>query len=448
MSLAGALVKNLPSQLSEGEKETLIKCKLPEYGEIECSGRVVRKGGDWVVTGFHDLEEKVKIKIWDYISRRLGSYKSCPYCGKEYTLLPPVCNGCGWRLTFSEPDYLEYYERMALLRRIHSITEGLDTEALHRCMDFIDTEILKIGAEEIQEFVGTCDKMLQVFSNIRKVAPTDIPVLILGESGTGKELTALAIHERSKRAGKPFIPINCAAIPENLMESELFGHERGAFTGAYASKMGKFEQANGGTLFLDEIGELPLSLQAKLLRFLEDQTIERIGSTKGRKVDVRIIAATNRDLKAAVEGGRFRNDLYYRLEAFVIELPPVRERGDDSIILAKHFLNKFSKEAGLSKTFTDEAIRAIRAYPWPGNVREIINKVRRAIVISEGEKIGVEDLGLTMEGVRGVRGKRTEIERWYLKEVLERCGYNISKAARLLGISRPTLYSLKRRYGL
>jgi transcriptional regulator with PAS, ATPase and Fis domain len=288
---------------------------------------------------------------------------------------------------------------------------------------------------------------------IRKVAPTDIPVLITGESGTGKELTSMAIHERSGRRNKPFVPINCAAIPENLLEAELFGHEKGSFTGAYNQKKGKFEYADGGTIFLDEIGELSLNLQSKLLRFLEDKIVEKIGSNEGKKVNVRLIAATNRDLKAAIAKGTFRTDLFYRLDVFNINLPPVRDRGEDKIILARYFLNKFSKEMNLMKTFSGEAIDAIKSYDWPGNVREIINKVRRAVVMSKESTITPHDLDLEVptletETVTSLKEVRYSIEKQKLIEAMKHCNNNISKVARVLGISRPSVYSLRKKYNI
>jgi transcriptional regulator with PAS, ATPase and Fis domain len=321
-------------------------------------------------------------------------------------------------------------------------------------INFVDVDLLKgRGSEEFQEFVGTSDVMREVFSKIRKVAPTDIPVLILGESGTGKELTALAIHERSPRKDKVFIPINCAAIPETLLESELFGYERGAFTGAYISKKGKFEQADGGTLFLDEIGELSPGLQAKLLRFLENQIVERIGAGKGKKVDIRVIAATNCNLESAIENGRFRRDLYYRLSAFPIDLPPIRERGKDRVVLARYFLKRFSREMNVSKEFSEDAINVIENYSWPGNVREIINKVRKAIIMANGHSIKPQDLDLNVRETilktdDSLKGVRENIEKQKLKEVLDRCNHNISKAAKTLGMSRPTVYNLKKKYGV
>jgi transcriptional regulator with PAS, ATPase and Fis domain len=288
---------------------------------------------------------------------------------------------------------------------------------------------------------------------IRKVAPTDIPVLITGESGTGKELTAMAIHERSQRRNKPFVPINCAAIPENLLEGELFGHEKGSFTGAHASKIGKFEYADGGTIFLDEIGELSPGLQSKLLRFLEDKVVERIGSNGGKKVDVRLIAATNTDLKSAISKGSFRKDLFYRLDVFNVNLPPVRDRGEDKVILARYFLNKFSKEMNLSKTFSSDAVDAIRSYDWQGNVREIINKIRRAVVMSGDAVINPSDLDLNitsleMEAVKSLKEVRHSIEKQKLIEAMKHCNNNISKVARVLGISRPSVYSLRKKYNI
>jgi transcriptional regulator with PAS, ATPase and Fis domain len=295
--------------------------------------------------------------------------------------------------------------------------------------------------------------MKETFSKIRKVAPTDVAVLILGESGTGKELTALAIHERSRRSNNAFVPINCAAIPETLLEAELFGYERGAFTGAYTSKKGKFEEADGGTLFLDEIGELSPSVQAKLLRFLENQIVERVGATKGRKVNVRVITATNCNLEFAIEDGKFRKDLYYRLATFPINLPPVRERDEDGIVLARYFLRRFSREMGVLKEFTEDTIKAIRNYSWPGNVREIINKIRKAIIMSNGRFISPQDLDLNLEETilkteDCLKDAKEKIEKQKLRETLEICGNNILKASKKLGISRPSLYSLKKKYGI
>ncbi len=358
-------------------------------------------------------------------------------------------------MNFHSQDYIVEHEKESFLNRFALKSKSFSLEDIYKVFNFIDVEVLKIGKnlDINEEFVGSSKGILNVFSMIRKVAPTDIPVLITGESGTGKELTAMAIHERSHRRNKPFVPINCAAIPENLLEAELFGHEKGSFTGAYTHKIGKFEYANGGTIFLDEIGELSLNLQSKLLRFLEDKIVERIGSNEGKKVDVRLIAATNRDLKSAIAKGTFRKDLFYRLDVFNINLPPVRDRGEDKVILARYFLNKFSKEMNLTKTFINEAIDAIKSYEWPGNVREIINKVRRAVVMSKESTIKPSDLDLEVpaveaETVTSLREVRYSIEKQKLVEAMRHCNNNISKVARILGISRPSVYSLRKKYNI
>jgi transcriptional regulator with GAF, ATPase, and Fis domain len=302
-----------------------------------------------------------------------------------------------------------------------------------------------------EQFIGASKAMLEVFSMIRKFALTDGPVLILGETGTGKDITARAIHERSQRSGGPFIVINCAAIPEGLLESELLGYEKGAFTGAYMNRKGKFEHAHDGTVFLDEIAELPLPLQAKLLRILEDQTVERLGSKTGRKVNVRVITATSKDLQQEVLNGRFRIDLFHRINTFTITLPPLRDRGEDKVVIAKYYLAKFCVQEGVSKHFSKESLETITMYSWPGNVRELINKIRRAIVVSQSDIITPSDLSTEiLEQVnKGLKGNaKPVIEKHQLIEVLHMTSHNISRAARLLGVSRPTLYSHMKKYGL
>jgi transcriptional regulator with PAS, ATPase and Fis domain len=343
-----------------------------------------------------------------------------------------------------------------MLKRLHLKAEKLSADQLRRVVDLLEPEPPRQASTElVPDFVGTSQVMKEVLVKIRKVAPTDVPVLILGESGTGKELTALAIHERSKRKDKAFVPINCAAIPENLLEAELFGYEKGSYTGAHTRKIGKFEYAEGGTLFLDEIAELPPALQVKLLRFLENQMIERIGTVTGKKVNVRFIAATNCDLQAALASRRFRPDLFYRLEAFTIKLPPVREREEDIFLLAQFFLKKFSREIGVIREFTPEALKAMGNYGWPGNVREISNKIRKALVLGSDHFLrprdldlpGMEESGPGEESVGGGNG-RGKIEKQKVIETLELCRHNISRTAQVLGVSRPTVYHLKRKFGI
>ena len=302
------------------------------------------------------------------------------------------------------------------------------------------------------EMVGSCDAMLALFRSIRKVAMTDAPVFISGESGTGKELTAVAIHERSVRREQPFVAINCGAIPAHLLQSELFGYERGAFTGANQRKIGRVEAANGGTLFLDEIGDLPLESQASLLRFLQERKVERLGGHGSTPVDVRIISATHVDMQTAMIEGRFRADLYHRLCVLQIDEPPLRARGKDIELLAKHMLDRFKKDASRRlRGFAPDTIAAIHNYGWPGNVRELINRVRRAIVMSEGRQISARDLELG-EYVEvapvSLAQAREAAERQAIELALLRHRGRLGDAAQELGISRVTLYRLLSAHGM
>ncbi len=306
--------------------------------------------------------------------------------------------------------------------------------------------------------IGQCPQMEQVFSTIRKVASSDVPVFVTGESGTGKELVARAIHAMSLRKERPFIPINCGAIPENLLESELFGYEKGAFTGAHSRVQGKVEYAHTGTLFLDEIGELPASLQVKLLRFLQEKVIQRVGGREDIAVDSRVVSATNIDIDKAIRDGVFREDLYYRVAVINLHLPPLRERASDIVLLANLFLRRFSE--GLNrkvKGFSTAALELLQSYEWPGNVRELENRIQRAVIMSESQLMEPSALGF--EGV-SQQPKSQGLERMTLKDARDRVerdmiisvtrdqGGNIAKAAEILGVSRPTLYDLMRKHGL
>jgi two-component system NtrC family response regulator len=296
-------------------------------------------------------------------------------------------------------------------------------------------------------------EMLRVCRTIEKVAPTSATVLILGESGTGKELLARALHELSPRRGNRFVAINCAAIPETLLESELFGYEKGAFTGAVKQTIGKIETAAGGTLFLDEIGDLPTALQSKLLRFLQERVIERIGGRQEIPIDVRIVCATHQSLKERIVEGRFREDLYYRLAEIVVDIPPLRARHGDAALLAHGFVRKVAAEQRRgSMTLLPDAIDAIGAHAWPGNVRELENVVKRAVIMADGSGLTAADIGLSpAEGEAAplnLRHVREEAERRAVLRVLGKVNGNLSKAAELLGVSRPTLYDLMYRFGL
>jgi len=295
--------------------------------------------------------------------------------------------------------------------------------------------------------------MLKLCRSIEKVAPTSASVMLLGESGTGKEVLARALHQLSPRAEKRFVAINCAAIPENLLESELFGYEKGAFTGAAKQTLGKIETANGGTFFLDEVGDLPMPLQAKLLRFLQERVIERIGGREEIPVDVRIVCATHQNLKELASAGRFREDLYYRLSEIVITIPPLRNRIGDAALLAHHFKNRFCNQEGRSSlNFSDDAMAMIESHPWPGNVREMENIIKRAVIMADGPQIVGEDLGLgdspATDEFMNLRQVRDEAEYRATIKALARVDGNIVRAAELLGVSRPTLYDLMSRHGI
>jgi two-component system NtrC family response regulator len=300
--------------------------------------------------------------------------------------------------------------------------------------------------------VGPSKSMKDIFRFIERVAVSDISVLICGESGTGKEMVAHAIHLQSQRKNNPFVVINCGAIPENLLESELFGHEKGAFTGAHAQKRGKFELAHTGTVFLDEIGELAPPLQVKLLRFLQDRKIERVGGTQPIDIDVRIIAATNRDLKKDMENHVFREDLYYRLKVVPLDMPPLRDRKEDIIPLAQHFLKKFCREhRKIPVTLSPEAEGALLMHPWPGNVRELENLISRSVVLSPRSVLKPSDLGFALDQIPtdvNLKFAKKAIEMEFVKKALSRNGGIVSRAARELGISRVNLYELIEKYNI
>jgi two-component system, NtrC family, response regulator len=305
----------------------------------------------------------------------------------------------------------------------------------------------------IERIVTASLAMLKVCRDVEKLATTNVPVLLLGESGTGKEALAAALHELGPRAKQPFVAINCGAIPENLLESELFGHERGAFTGAVKQTVGKIESAHKGTLFLDEIGDLPHPLQVKLLRFLQDQIVERIGGRQKIQVDVRVVSATNANLEAKIAQGVFRGDLFYRMNAVTVRIPPLRERNGDVILLANFFLNRFNREFNRNiRGFTETAAVALDAHDWPGNVRELENRMKRAVVMTESRTIDVTDLELAPAEEAmpdlDLRTARLRAEREVLRAALARSNNTLATAARLLGVSRPTLYGLMEAHGI
>ena len=317
---------------------------------------------------------------------------------------------------------------------------------------------MEVKSSDSGGMLGQCPEMQSVFATIRKVAVSDVPIFITGESGTGKELVARAIHEASFRKNGPFIPINCGAIPENLLESEFFGHERGSFTGANATVQGKLQYAHKGTLFLDEIGELPVNLQVKLLRFLQEGIIQRVGGREDINVDTRTVCATNVDIAKAISDGSFREDLYYRVSVITINLPPLRERGEDIMLLAHYFLQMYNNEHKKKvRRFSASAVSFIKSHDWPGNVRELKNRLQRAVIMSDGASIKPEDLGCEQKmedqqqspyGIISLREARNLVERDMIGAAIDRHSDNILKAAEELGVSRPTLYDLMKKHGL
>ncbi len=308
------------------------------------------------------------------------------------------------------------------------------------------------GTSIIKSIVGSSPQMMKVCRTIEKVAPTNVTTLLLGESGTGKEVIAKALHELSARKSGPFVAINCGAIPENLLESELFGYEKGAFTGANKQTKGKVEYADGGTLFLDEMGDLPALLQVKLLRFLQERVIERLGGRNEIAVDVRVICATNQNLDELVKQGVFREDLFYRINEITINIPPLRDREGDSILLANFVLARLTKEFNRNiNSISDEALSAIESYSWPGNVREMENRLKRAVIMADGNQITAEDLELASDvplEPLNLREVRDKAEYMAVARALNICGDNVTQAAEILGVSRPTLYGLMSKLGL
>jgi two-component system NtrC family response regulator len=317
----------------------------------------------------------------------------------------------------------------------------------------LETEAERRGSEPAIRFadmLGHTQAMREIFAVVSRIARTDVTVLIQGESGTGKELLARAVHANSARCNRPFVAINCGAIPDTLLESELFGHERGAYTGAHVQRKGKLELADGGTLFLDEVGEMSPPLQVKLLRFLQEREIERVGGREVLRVDARVVAATNKDLKVELQARRFREDLYYRLSVVNLTLPPLRERGEDVVLIANALLQQISKTHRRKLRFGSTALEAIARHPWPGNVRELENAVERAVLMARGKLVEARDLGIDLPKQRpaSLREARDRAERAALVEALVRTRGNITQASRLLAVSRPTLHGLIGRYGV
>ena len=406
----------------------------------------------------HDLERR--ILFFNRAAEEITGYRREDVVGKDChdAFRGPFCGG---KCSFQDgpPDFIEHthYPLNMLTvedesRQVEMSVTGMRDSGgnfvgvLISFKDVTELIDLRLQLGELESFagiVGRDPKVLRIYKEIQDLAPNDYPVCITGETGTGKELVATAIHNESRRAGEPFVPVNCGALPEGLLESELFGHEKGAFTGAVRDKKGRFELADGGTLFLDEVADLPKVVQVKLLRVLQEGTFERVGGEKTISVDVRIISATNRDLRHEMEKGAFRDDLYYRINVVPIRMPPLRERKGDISLLVKHFLDNAVEEGQESPGFSKEAMNLMTDYSWPGNVRELQSSIRFALVKSRGQIIRPKHLPLELREWKvksPPRGPARKLAPERVREALTRSGGNKAKAARLLGVGRATLY--------
>jgi two-component system, NtrC family, response regulator len=409
----------------------IVNLKFPLIAQdpqkLEVLGRVVWSSASGLGVEFLDIDSHNRARLWDTMLPQLPQqFEVCPFCNKEVKdFRKKVCPECHLPLNLHKISYQDW--------------------------------LTSANSGELEEMVGVSEPMRQVFQLIRKVAATELPVLITGASGTGKEMVARAIHQRSLRDQGPFVPINCAAIPRELLESELFGHEKGAFTGAYRTTIGTVERARGGTLFLDEVGELPLELQVKLLRFLQEFTFERVGGHKTLEADLRVISATNGDLKALISDGQFREDLYYRLDVLHIELPLLKDREDDLLIMANIFLKRYANRVDKNRLeFSKAAVTAIQAHPWPGNIRELTNRIRRSVVMADGASIAPEHLGLAFSHLSpepycdglSLKEAKARFEANLVSQVLSKYNGNVNLAAKALQTSRSMLYNLIQKYNL
>jgi two-component system, NtrC family, response regulator len=414
------------------EALTLLRSEEPDVVTLDLG---LPPDPDGVSEGFAVLDEMLKLKPDTKIIVASGH-------GAKESALRAISAGA-W----------DFYHKPVDIDELHLIVR----RAFHVRALELQNALLQQPDSDGELLLGTIltasPEMVKVARTIERIAPADVSVMLLGASGTGKELLARGLHNASGRQDKPFVAINCGAIPENLLESELFGHERGAFTGAIKTTEGKIEIANGGTLFLDEVGDIPLPLQVKLLRFLQERTIERIGGRKTIRVDVRVVCATHRNLNKMIIDQSFRDDLYYRLAEVTVNIPPLAARTGDAILLAKHFVSRFAREMNPSiKGMSTSALSAIDAWKWPGNVRELENRIKRAVIMAEGKFVTAEDLDFDDEEegalLLNLKAAREASDRKAIRRAISRTEGNISSAAKLLGISRPTLYDLLKQYDL
>jgi two-component system NtrC family response regulator len=414
------------------EALTLLRAEEPDVVTLDLG---LPPDPDGVTEGFAVLDEMLKLKPDTKIIVASGH-------GARESALRAISAGA-WDFYHKPVDIDELH---LIVRRAFHVRE---LEVQNALLQQPDSD----GALLLGTILTASPEMVKVARTVERIAPADISVLLVGASGTGKELLARGLHNASGRRDKPFVAINCGAIPENLLESELFGHEKGAFTGAVKTTEGKIELANGGTLFLDEVGDIPLALQVKLLRFLQERNIERIGGRKAINVDVRVVCATHRNLSKMISEQTFRDDLFYRLAEVTVNIPPLAARTGDAILLAKHFVSKFAREMNPTiKGMSTSALTAIDAWKWPGNVRELENRIKRAVIMAEGKFVTADDLdfsdGDEDDLLLNLKAAREASDRKAIKRAVARTEGNISSAAKLLGISRPTLYDLLKQYDL
>lgn len=414
------------------EALTLLRSEEPDVVTLDLG---LPPDPDGVTEGFAVLDQMLKLKPDTKIIVASGH-------GARESALRAISAGA-W----------DFYHKPVDIDELHLIVR----RAFHVRALEVQNTLLQQPDSDGEFLLGTiltgAPEMMKVSRTIERIAPADVSVMLWGASGTGKELLARGLHNASGRRDKPFVAINCGAIPDNLLESELFGHEKGAFTGAIKTTEGKIEIAHGGTLFLDEVGDIPLPLQVKLLRFLQERTIERIGGRKSIAVDVRVVCATHRNLNKMISDQSFRDDLYYRLAEVTVKIPTLADRTGDAILLAKHFVSRFAREMNPTiKGMSTNALTAIDSWPWPGNVRELENRVKRAVIMAEGKFVTADDLdfGDEDEGdlLLNLKAAREASDRKAIKRAISRTEGNISSAAKLLGISRPTLYDLLKQYDL
>ncbi len=451
ISLGGALVHGLQENRCDGGS-LRIRTELPRHGEVELQGQVVREKAGLAAMRFFAADEPSVSALWGHIKEKLKPAGLCPYCAQLLEGANGLCRHCRLCLDFEDRFYLERHLRNTFAARIGSLISGLDSSQLQNLVGLIEQEVARAQLPDPQvEPVGQSPAMLRVQSLVARFAPTDANVLILGEKGTEKEWVARSLHHKSERRLKPFVPIKVNSIPVALMDPELFGFSQGAFRQANRAQKGLLEAADGGSVFIDDIGCLPPSLQAKLLRFLKDGVIERLGARGGKRVDVRILAGAGEEFVPSEEKGRFVEDFLAQMAPEALRLPALRDRGEDCVLLAGHFLKEFGREKNKApEGFSDDALEMIRNDSWPGNVSQLECSVKQGVAAARGRFVKKTDMASQEAGnqadKQSLKAAVSISEKEAVARALEENRYNISRAAKALKISRPSLYSLMKKY--